>query len=52
MSGQEGLEGGRADLLLPLDEHGHRAGQLAAPELGEDAQGVDMGDDAGAVVGA
>ena len=51
VGGQEGLERGRADLFLPLDEHGHRAGEPIIRECGERAQGVDVGDDAGAVVG-
>ena len=51
MGGQKGLERGRADLFLPLDEHGHRAGELIVSESGERTQGVDVGDDAGAVVG-
>ena len=51
VGGQEALEGGAADLLLPLDEDRHRAGQLAVRQGGQGPQGVGVGDDTGLVVG-
>ncbi len=49
--GQERMEGGRADLLLPLDEDGHPDRQLVTEDGAQSPQGTDVGDDAGLVVG-